>query len=222
LTLDRPGMLRMQLQAMIRGAEGRPISVMFPLVASLEEFVEARDVLEAVIKLERSMSRPVPSNIRVGVMLETPSAAFESDRFFEAADFISIGGNDLKQFFFAADRQNENVRRRYDTLSVSYLTFIEKIVKRCARLSTPLSYCGEDAGRPVEAVCLAAVGLRSLSMRPLVIGRIKHYLRQIELRQIKEAIDQASATGLHSVRSVVEEILSREVADPQALGPAPD
>jgi phosphotransferase system enzyme I (PtsP) len=89
------------------------------------------------------------------------------------ADFISIGGNDLKQFFYAADRENERVRRRYDTLNVSFLSLIEQIVERCADTDTPLSFCGEDAGRPIEAVCFAAMGLRTLSMRPASIGPVK-------------------------------------------------
>jgi phosphotransferase system enzyme I (PtsP) len=94
-------------------------------------------------------------------------------QFYEMADFISIGGNDLKQFFYAADRENERVRRRYDTLNVSFLSLIEQIVARCAETDTPLSFCGEDAGRPIEAVCFAAMGLRALSMRPASIGPVK-------------------------------------------------
>jgi phosphotransferase system enzyme I (PtsP) len=94
-------------------------------------------------------------------MLETPSIAFAPRKFYEMADFVSIGGNDLKQFFYAADRENERVRRRYDTLNVSFLSLIEQIVQRCAETDTPLSFCGEDAGRPIEAVCFAAMGLRA-------------------------------------------------------------
>ena len=217
LALDKRGIMRMQLQALIRGAQGRPISIMFPLVADLSEFRAAKTILNEVVELERSMNHIIPASVEVGAMLETPSIAFESDKFFEEVDFISIGGNDLKQFFFAADRQNEHVRRRYDTLNVSYLSFIEKIVNRCARSSTPLSYCGEDAGRPAEAVCLAAVGLRSLSMRPIVIGRIRHYLRHVDLSRVRKIITDAENNGEHSVRAPVEKLLSDEVRDPQGL-----
>ena len=98
-----------------------------------------------------------------------------------STDFVSIGGNDLKQFFFAADRENELVRRRYDMLSSSFLGFLEQIVARCAGHGTPLSFCGEDAGRPLEALALAAIGLRSLSMRPASIGPVKALLRQVDL-----------------------------------------
>ena len=130
-------------------------------------------------------------------------------QFFELADFISIGGNDLKQFFFAADRENERVRRRYDTLNVSFLTFIGQIVARCAETGTSLSFCGADAGRPVEALCLTAMGLRNLSMRPASIGPVKALLRRVDLREARAVIDAAAASGVHSVRPAVMEWLSR-------------
>lgn len=125
------------------------------------------------------------------------------------ADFISIGGNDLKQFFFAADRENERVRRRYDTLNVSFLTFLEQIVKRCEDTDTPLSFCGEDAGRPVEALCFAAMGFRTLSMRPASIGPVKHMLRKSDLGEARAVIDAARASGAQSVRPAVMDWLRR-------------
>ena len=73
---------------------------------------------------EKSLGHVLPAELRIGAMLETPSLAYAPDRFFELADFISVGGNDLKQFFFAADRENERVRRRYDMLSTSFLAFL--------------------------------------------------------------------------------------------------
>ena len=129
------------------------------------------------------------------------------DVFFEEVDFLSIGGNDLKQFFFAADRENERVRRRYDTLNVSFLTFIEGIVNRCGSTNTPLSFCGEDAGRPLEAVCLAAMGLRTLSMRPASIGPVKSILRRTNLAEVREIIVEARERGDQSVRDAVRDYL---------------
>lgn len=140
-------------------------------------------------------------------MLETPSLAFAPQKFFEEVDFLSIGGNDLKQFFFAADRENERVRRRYDTLNVSFLSFLQTIVERCETTSTPLSFCGEDAGRPVEALCLAAIGLRTLSMRPASIGPVKSLLRRSNLEEVRKIIAEASHRGEMSVRPAVMEYL---------------
>jgi len=210
LGLDKPGVMRMQLQALIRAADGGPLTVMFPFVAQFEEFIEARRRLLAEIDHEKALGRKIPSKIEIGAMLETPSLAFAPDQFFEMADFISIGGNDLKQFFFAADRENEKVRRRYDSLNVSFLTFIEQIANRCDTFDTPVSFCGEDAGRPVEALCFAAMGLRSLSMRPASIGPIKDMLRKVDLTQARQVIDDARASGAQSVRAAVEAWLAKQ------------
>ncbi|MGB1022994.1 MAG: phosphoenolpyruvate--protein phosphotransferase [Paracoccaceae bacterium] len=208
--LDKPGVMRMQLQALIRAAQGRPLSVMFPFVAQLEEFTEARDHLLREMDREAALGHILPETLKIGAMLETPSLAFAPRQFFEMADFVSIGGNDLKQFFFAADRENEQVRRRYDTLNVSFLNFLEMIVTRCAETETDLSFCGEDAGRPLEALCFAAMGLRKLSMRPASIGPVKSLLRRVDLRELRAVIREAQATGAMSVRSAVANWLAHQ------------
>jgi phosphotransferase system enzyme I (PtsP) len=201
--LDKPGVMRMQLQALIRAATGRPLIVMFPFIAQFDEFKAARVHVLDELAREEKLGHILPSDVKIGAMLETPSIAFAPRQFFEMADFISIGGNDLKQFFFAADRENERVRRRYDSLNVSYLSFIEQIVGRCAETETPISFCGEDAGRPIEAMCFAAMGLRSLSMRPASIGPVKHLLRRVNLDEAKAVIEQARQVGAQSVRADV-------------------
>ena len=208
--LDKPGVMRMQLQALLRAANGRPMSIMFPMVAQLEEFKEARSFVYKEMERERQLGHVLPESLEVGAMLETPSLAFAPRQFFEMADFISIGGNDLKQFFFAADRENERVRRRYDTLNVSFLTFLEQIVQRCNETDTPISFCGEDAGRPVEALCFAAIGLRALSMRPASIGPVKSILRRSNLSEVKEVIETARARGDQSVRPAIMDWLTKE------------
>jgi phosphotransferase system enzyme I (PtsP) len=152
----------------------------------------------------------VPEKLEIGAMLETPSLAYAPDAFFDMADFVSIGGNDLKQFFFAADRENERVRKRYDTLNASFLTFIEFVVRRCAASDTRLSFCGEDAGRPVEALALAAMGLRTLSMRPASIGPVKALLRRISLAEARAVIDRARSEGAESVRPALMEWLATQ------------
>ncbi|NRB00850.1 MAG: phosphoenolpyruvate--protein phosphotransferase [Rhodobacteraceae bacterium] len=205
--LDKVGVMRMQLQALLRAADGRPLSIMFPFIAQFEEFKQARQHLLDEVEREGKLGHALPSDLEIGAMLETPSLGFAPRQFYEMADFISIGGNDLKQFFFAADRENERVRRRYDTLNVSYLTFIEQIVNRCADTGTRLSFCGEDAGRPVEAVCFAAMGLRTLSMRPASIGPVKSLLRRVDLDEAREVIDKARGSGDQSVRPAVMEWL---------------
>ena len=208
--LDKPGVLRMQLQALIRAANGGPLTVMFPFVAQLEEFRAAKAEIDKAMDRERILGHVLPSSMEIGAMLETPSLAFAPDAFFQEVDFISIGGNDLKQFFFAADRENERVRRRYDTLNVSFLSFLGQIVDRCAKAGKPLSFCGEDAGRPVEAICLAAIGFRMLSMRPASIGPVKHLLRRVDLSEAREIIEQERCAGAQSVRPAITKWLAEQ------------
>ncbi len=208
--LDKPGVMRMQLQALIRASNGRPLTVMFPLVAQMSEFTAARDHLLREIEREDRLGHTLPASLEIGAMLETPSLAFAPRKFFELTDFISIGGNDLKQFFFAADRENELVRRRYDTLSTSFLGCVAQIIARCAETETPLSFCGEDAGRPVEAMCLAALGIRTLSMRPASIGPVKHLLRKVDLTAVRAVIDRAREDGAENVRAPVMDWLAAQ------------
>ncbi|MEM8692120.1 MAG: phosphoenolpyruvate--protein phosphotransferase [Pseudomonadota bacterium] len=205
--LDKPGVLRMQLQALMRAANGRALTLMFPFVAQYEEYTRARAEVDKALERERRLGHILPESIEVGAMLETPSLAFAPTKFFEEVGFLSIGGNDLKQFFFAADRENERVRRRYDTLNVSFLSFIERIVERCALTRTPLSFCGEDAGRPIEALCLAAIGLRTLSMRPASIGPVKSLLMRSNLDEVRKVISDARHRGEMCVRPATMEYL---------------
>ncbi len=208
--LDKPGIMQMQIQSLMRAANGRALTIMFPFVAQFDEYKDARAAVMKALAREIRLGHELPEELEIGAMLETPSLAFAPQKFFDDVGFVSIGGNDLKQFFFAADRENERVRRRYDTLNVSFLGLIERIVQRCAMSETPLSFCGEDAGRPVEALCLAAIGIRTLSMRPASIGPVKSLLRRSDLGKIRGIIDAARARGDQSVRPAVMECLKEQ------------
>ena len=208
--LDKPGVLRMQVQALLRAAAGRPLTVMFPFITELAEFSEARAHVLREVHRERSLGHIVPQTLEIGAMCETPSLAYAPQSFFDLTDFVSIGGNDLKQFFFAADRENERVRKRYDTLNLSFLAFLKQIVARCAASGTPLSFCGEDAGRPVEAVALAALGISTLSMRPASIGPVKALIRRVNLIEARAVIDRARAEGAETARPALMEWLATQ------------
>ncbi|MFC3169846.1 phosphoenolpyruvate--protein phosphotransferase [Paracoccus fontiphilus] len=208
--LDKRGVLRMQLQALIRASVGRPLHVMFPFVADISEYEAAYRILMQELSREQRLGHAMPTDIRVGAMLETPSLAFAPKKFFEMCDFISIGGNDLKQFFFAADRENERVRRRYDTLNSSFLLLLRQIIERCEDARVPLSFCGEDAGRPVEALTFAALGIRRLSMRPASIGPVKHLIRRVSITDLRRVIDEGLDSGLPNLRRPVTEWLAQQ------------
>jgi phosphotransferase system enzyme I (PtsP) len=208
--LDKPGVLRMQLQAFLRGANGRPLTIMFPFVSLPNEFYAARQEMDKAIEREIRLGHPIPDKIKIGAMLETPALAFAPDSFLSDVDFLSIGGNDLKQFFYAADRENELVRKRYDSLDGSYLKFLQHIITRCEQADTKLSYCGEDAGRPIEALCLAAIGINTLSMRPASIGPVKHLLIKTDLGALETVIKQAYSKGGSAVRDEVNEFFLQQ------------
>ena len=195
LGLDRPAVLKMQAQALLRAANGRPLRVMFPMVADRHEFQRARAILlEEAERLNTERHTP-PSTLAVGAMLETPSLAFEDDLFFQSVDFISIGGNDLLQFFFAADRMNERTAGRYDLTSAAFLRMLRVIVERCRTNNTDLSFCGESAGRPLDALALAATGIPALSMRPAAVGPVKRAIRAADLSAVSAVISAAEASG---------------------------
>jgi len=198
--LDRPRLFRMQVQSLIRGAKGRSLSIMFPMVAEADEFHQARTMVKAEVARLTDIGHPRPATVKVGLMLETPSLVYAADRLFEEADFVSVGGNDLMQFFFAADRENERVRQRYDVLNFTFLRMLRQIVERCDRLGTPLSFCGEAAGRPLEALALAAIGFRELSMRPAAIGPVKRALLATDLTGLRAEMDNADNAGATSAR----------------------
>ncbi|MEM9370878.1 MAG: putative PEP-binding protein, partial [Pseudomonadota bacterium] len=201
--LDRPRLFRMQMQSLIRGAMGRPLSIMFPMVAEESEFFEAREMFLAEVERLSKLGHTPPSALTIGCMLETPSLAFSSDRLFIETDFISVGGNDLMQFFFAADRENERVRRRYNSLSYSFLSLLEQIAERCRANGTRLSFCGEGAGRPLMALALTAIGFEELSMRPVSIGPVKQALRQVDVSEIAALMQSDRASGSVSARAAL-------------------
>lgn len=208
--LDKPGVLRMQLQAFLRGANGRPLTIMFPFISLPQEFYAAHREMDKAIEREIRLGHPIPEKIQIGAMLETPALAFAPDSFLKDVDFLSIGGNDLKQFFFAADRENELVRKRYDSLDGSYFKFLQHIVNRCEQAKTKLSYCGEDAGRPIEALCLAAIGINTLSMRPASIGPVKHLLLRTDLGALGAVIEDACEIGGTALRDLVNEFFLQQ------------
>ncbi len=112
--LDRPALLRLQLRALISAARGRELNVMFPLIASVDEFRAARAFVDAEITWAERRGRPAPSTLRVGAMIEAPSLIWHLDALLPLTDFVSVGTNDLMQYLFAADRGNPRVSDRYD------------------------------------------------------------------------------------------------------------
>lgn len=178
--LDRPSLLRYQLRALISAAAGRRLRVMFPLVTTLAEFDAARALVDRELEWASRFSRLTPAQVEVGVMVEAPALAWSIPGLKGKADFLSVGTNDLMQYFFAADRGNARVSDRYDVLSAPALRFLRRIREDASAAGLQISICGEAAGRPLEALAFIALGFRRLSMPASGIGPVKRLLRSLD------------------------------------------
>ncbi|MEM9810911.1 MAG: phosphoenolpyruvate--protein phosphotransferase [Pseudomonadota bacterium] len=164
MALDREGLLRTQTRALLAAANGRPLSILLPLVTVAEEMAEARAIIDKEVSRAEKLGSILPQSIEIGAMVEIPSAAWSIDRIAKEADFLSLGGNDLAQFFFAADRESEMVSARYDYLSYEFISFLKSIVDEARAAQKPLSYCGDQAADPLMAIALIAIGIERLSV----------------------------------------------------------
>ena len=204
LGLDRPALLRLQLRALIWATRGRELRVMFPLVASVEEFRTARALVDHEVAWAQRRGRPAPSVLRVGAMIEAPSLIWHLDALLPMTDFVSVGTNDLMQYMFAADRGNPRVADRYDFLSPPALRVMKTIQDACAESGTPVSVCGEMAGRPLEAFALVALGFDRLSMPPSGIGPVKRMVLSCDREAARRGVLNLLKGSAGSVRSEIE------------------
>lgn len=200
IALDRPAMLRQQVRALIRAARGRDLQLMFPMVAEVAEFDRARAIVDLELDHARKQGQPLPSPVRVGVMLEVPALAWQLPALLRRVDFVSVGSNDFFQFFFASDRGNTRVSSRYDVLSPAALGCLASIVEHCRAADVPLSLCGEMAGNPLEAMALLGVGFRTVSMSPNALGGVKSMVRSLRLGDVEIFVKSLLDSSDHSVR----------------------
>jgi phosphotransferase system enzyme I (PtsP) len=173
ISLDRPALFRTQIRALLRAAAGRDLHVMIPFVTEVQEFIAARALIDMEIAQARKFGHELPAAVKVGVMLEVPALAWQLDALMPLVDFVSVGSNDLIQFLNAADRDNAQVARRFDSLGLAVLCLLREVVLKAEKYGVALSLCGEMAGRPVEALALIGLGFRSISMAPASIGPVK-------------------------------------------------
>jgi phosphotransferase system enzyme I (PtsP) len=201
IALDRPALLRYQVRALLAAAAGRTLRLLLPMVSDVAEFNAARALIDRELERARLTSQPQPRQTLVGAMLEVPALMFMLPQILRSADFVSVGSNDLFQFMFAVDRTNPRVSRRYDALSPAALTLIRQIVKSAEEAGGDLSLCGEMAGRPLEAMALIGLGLRTLSMQPANIGPVKMTVRSLDTREVAQFVDKLCGRTDHSLRT---------------------
>src|SRR3569833_7749 len=199
LALDRPGLLRTQVRALLTAADGGPMKILVPMVTETWEFVETKRVVKLELeRLIRSGLKP-PSKLEIGAMIEVPSLLFELDHVLPESDFVSIGSNDLIMCMNAADRTNARVNKAYDPIGLPRLRALRHIVDMAKRYGVPITMCGELAGRTVEALALLAIGMTRLSMSPPAIGPIKEMVLGMELKPIQAAVAAALGEGQSGV-----------------------
>ncbi|GAA0284118.1 phosphoenolpyruvate--protein phosphotransferase [Alteraurantiacibacter aestuarii] len=205
LALEREGLMKVQARALLEGAAGYELNVMFPMVSEVWEFDAAKAVFEGQLEFLKKHKHKLPSVIRYGVMLEVPSLAECLDLLLPKVSFISIGTNDLTQFLFAADRANPMLAERYDWLSPSILRFLRRVVLGCTGHPVDLGVCGEMGGRRLEALALIGIGIRRLSITPAAVGPIKELIRKVDTREIGEAMAGWLANPPENMRAALLE-----------------
>lgn len=199
LGLDRPGLLRTQVRALLMAARGRPLKILVPMVTETFEFRQTKLVVAKEMERLRRAGEPVPSRLELGAMVEVPSLLFELDQIMPEADFVSIGSNDLVQFLTAADRANPRVSKNYDPIALPRLRAIRLVVDAARRHNKPVTMCGELAGKPMDALALMAIGMTRLSMGPASIGPIKELVLNVDLKPIQESVAAALSVGADGV-----------------------
>jgi len=201
IALDRPALLRYQVRALLNASAGRTLRVLLPMVSDVDEFNRARALVDREMERARLLNLVRPTQVLVGAMLEVPALAFMLPQLMRSADFVSIGSNDLLSLAFAVDRTNPRVSKRYDNLNPASLTLIRLIVQSAAENSGDLSLCGEMAGRPLDAMALLGLGIRTLSMAPGQIGPIKMMIRSLHLGEVSAFVDRLCGRVDHSLRT---------------------
>ena len=200
MALDRPALFRTQVRALLRAAQGRELRIMLPMIADVSEFEIARALIDREVTILKRHGRTEPEKLMVGAMIEVPALLWQLDSILPLADFASVGSNDLVQFLFAADRGNVRVADRFDSLNPSALRALRQIVLAAEKHDTPLTLCGEMAGKPLEAMALIGLGFRSISMAPASVGPVKAMVLSLDAANLKARLDELLASRKSSLR----------------------
>ncbi len=200
VSLDKTTILRGQARALIRASQGKNLRLLFPLVSDISEYREARRHVQQEWDRAQENQTPLPLSLTYGVMIEVPSLVEQLDVLLKEVDFVSVGTNDLFQFFYACDRTNPIVSNRYDILSSSFLRYLRKIRNMCEEANVPVSICGEAAGKPFQALALLALGYHSLSVSGPAAGSLKKMILSLPLKEAEAFMTSALETYSPSLK----------------------
>jgi phosphotransferase system enzyme I (PtsP) len=200
ITLDRRAILKRQIRAMLRAAADKELNVMFPMVSSLQEFLEAKETLMLEYEREKQRKNPTAKKVNVGIMIEVPSVLFQLDELLQQVDFVSVGTNDLYQFVFACDRGNPRLSDRYDVLSGPFLKLMKLIVDKSSQYKVYCSVCGEMAGNPLEAMVLIGLGYRNLSVSGASYAKVKKMIMSMKEEDVEDYVKSLLKSPKNSIR----------------------
>ncbi|MCM2475173.1 phosphoenolpyruvate--protein phosphotransferase [Rhizobium sp. CG5] len=184
LSLDRPGLLRTQLRALLKAAAGAELKMMLPMITEVSEILAVRELMQKEVQHISKFGHQLPKKLQFGAMLEVPALMWQLDELMAEVDFVSVGSNDLFQFSMAVDRGNARVSDRFDNLGRPFLKILRDIVRAGDRHQTPVTLCGEMAGKALSAMALLGLGYRSISMSPTAIGPVKAMLLALDVDKL--------------------------------------
>ncbi len=208
LCLNRKDIFKTQLKAILRASIYGNIQIMYPMISGIEELEEANRVLEESKKELIKEGIEFDNHIKVGIMIEVPSAAILADILIKKVDFFSIGTNDLTQYVLAADRLGEEVSYIYDNFHPAVMKLINKIAEAAIKNGKKVSVCGEMGGDPMAVVAFLSFGIRDLSMLATLIPKIKRNIKNIDtgdLEKIKNGILSSSKSS--EIKEIINDYL---------------
>ncbi|NBV88540.1 MAG: phosphoenolpyruvate--protein phosphotransferase [Betaproteobacteria bacterium] len=188
LSLAEPELFLVQLRALLRASAYGPLQVMIPLISGPSELISARRMIQRAMGELKAKGVAYDPQLRVGAMIEVPSAAIAIDGLLAHMDFASIGTNDLIQYTLAIDRTDREVSHLYDPLHPAVIRLIRETIRACDRAGTPISLCGEMAGEPQFTRLLLGLGLRSFSMHAVEILRVKQEVLRSDIRLLERPV----------------------------------
>jgi phosphotransferase system enzyme I (PtsI) len=207
LSLRDRELFKIQLKAILRASAKGNVKVLVPMITELEEVEEVKMLFREIQQELRLKGIPFDENIPLGVMIEVPAAAALTDILVKEVDYISIGTNDLIQYYLAVDRSNELVSYLFKPLHPSVLRLLKFIIDTAQREKKEVTVCGEMAADSLSAIVLLGLGLRKFSMNPIFIPRIKNILRSVEQKTAKDVVNEALM--LKTAQEIEECIIER-------------
>lgn len=207
--LDFPVVIRHQVRALLRAANGQPVTILIPMVAEVSELKAVCNIIDMEKKQAQTDGYLQQDNIRIGVMVEIPSLSWELKSVIKHVSSLAVGSNDLFQFFYASDRANHHLKGRFDCLSVAFLRYLKYHVDVANQANVEIRFCGEMASNSLEALVLLGLGVRKLSITPLSIAPIKLMIRTLELQPfsvfLTHLLEQEDVNVRYSVQAYAKD-----------------